>query len=310
MSHSSRVVAVVPVYFPDRDLAARLSFLSAQVDAVIVVDDGTDEAAADASLDGLPGIELIRHASNRGIAAALNSGVTVALDGGAEFVVTVDQDTLLPDGYVAACLKVFAVAESSSVRVGVVAAGSINGAPVLPHATVDGLGLMRYAIQSGMVISAECFRVCGLFDERLVIDVVDTEFCLRVWQHGMVVAAALGTDIDHQLGTPVPARFFGIPRFRDGVEKTYEYHAPFRQYYISRNGVAVAARYLRAEPRWSLSALRNDAVNFSVGFVAGPHRGRHTLAAALGVVHGVTRRRGKLSPWWTRRLAVDSPRQA
>ncbi len=304
-----QVAAVVPVFFPDPSTHARLVSLLAQVDALYVVDDGTTGDAA-AVVDGLnaSGITVIRHSDNRGIAAALNTGTMAALSAGADFVLTVDQDTAIPDGYVATCLAVFQRAQSASVKVGVVAAGSINGAPVLPHEFVSGVGLMRYAIQSGLMISANCFRDCGLFDATLVIDAVDTEFCLRAWKFGYAVAAALGTDIVHELGTPMPATFFGRPRMRDGKERTYEYHAPFRQYYISRNGVDLALRNLRSDPHWALAALKFNAFDFAVCFVAGPHRGRHFAAGAIGVVHGLVRHRGKISPWLSLRLRVTGPR--
>jgi len=302
------VAAVVPVFFPDQTTRGRLSSLLGQVDSLWVVDDGTNGEAR-LIVDGLRqnGLTILRHPTNLGIAAALNTGAEAALAAGADFVLTVDQDTDLPAGYVASCLSVFFQAEAGSVNIGIVAAGSINGAPVLPHAFVAGVGLMRYAIQSGMVISAQCFRECGLFDTRLVIDAVDTEFCLRVWSHGYGVAAGLGTDIRHELGAEMTATFFGRPRLRDGRPRTYEYHAPFRQYYISRNGVDLAFRYFRSDRRWVVSALRFNFTAFVTGLAAGPHRFKHGVAGFLGVVHGLVRHRGKLSPSWSRRLSTAKP---
>ena len=300
------LAAVVPIYFPDATTSKRLLSLLEQVDSLWIVDDGTtgdSRRIVERLRQG--GMTLLRHPMNRGIAAALNTGAEAALAAGADFILTVDQDTDLPQGYVESCLSVFRQAKAGAVKIGVVAAGSINGAPVLPHEFVAGVGLMRYAIQSGMVVSAECFRDCGLFDARLVIDAVDTEFCLRVWSHGYGVAAGLGTDITHELGTEMPATFFGRPRLRNGRPRTYEYHAPFRQYYISRNGVDLALRYIRTDRNWALSALRFNFTAFVTGLVAGPHRVKHGIAGPLGVIHGLIRRRGKLSPWWSRRLSTS-----
>jgi rhamnosyltransferase len=301
-----QVAAVVPVFFPDPATIGRMTALLGQVDILYVVDDGTTGDALQV-LDGLvqDRVTVLRHDSNRGIAAALNTGTEAALAAGADFVLTVDQDTDLPAGYVVTCLGVFEQARVGGVKIGVVAAGSINGAPVLPHEFIAGVGLMRYAIQSGLLISAECFLDCGLFDDRLVIDAVDTEFCLRVWDHGYGIAAGLGTDIVHELGTEMPAKtLFGRQRARDGVPRTYEYHAPFRQYYISRNGLDLFLRNLRSNRRWAVGAIKIDAYHFAIGFTAGPHRTKHAVAGALGLVHGLVRHRGKLSPWWSRRLTV------
>jgi rhamnosyltransferase len=201
-------------------------------------------------------------------------------------------------------VTVFERALDVGLAVGIVAAGAINGAAVIPHEFVGGIGLMRHAIQSGLLISAECLRRSGLFDERLVIDAVDTEFCLRARHQGFEVAAAAGTDIVHELGQLMPLNIFGYRLTRAGVSRQYEYHPPFRQYYISRNGIDIVTRYLRSETRWSVATLRSDFINFWVGFAAGPHRGRHAMAGLVGLTHGVLRHRGKLSPWWTRRLSL------
>jgi rhamnosyltransferase len=302
------VAAVVPVFFPDPATLGRLIALLEQVDTLYVVDDGTTgEAARVVESFGRDRLIVIRHPQNRGIAGALNTGTEAALAAGADFVLTVDQDTDLPSEYVATCVGVFDHASASHVKIGVVAAGSINGAPVLPHEYRSGVGLMRYAIQSGMLISAECFRDCGLFDDRLVIDAVDTEFCLRVWDHGYGVAAGIGTDIVHELGTEMPAKtIFGRRASCDGEPRSYEYHAPFRQYYISRNGLDLFLRNIRANRRWAVGAIKMDAYHFAIGFTAGPHRMKHGIAGTLGILHGLVRHRGKLSPWWSRRLSTST----
>ena len=299
-----RIVAVVPVYRPSPLLLDRVAALAPQVAEVIVVDDGSPGSPETIDLLESTGTRVLRHPENRGIAAALNTGIAAALEGGADVVLTLDQDTLLPEEYVDICCAVFEAAETGGLSLGAVAAGAVNGNPMLPHEYVDGIGLMAYAIQSGLMITREALEVCGPFDERLVIDLVDTEYCLRMWNAGFAIAAALGANIDHELGVPKPARVFGHRRMRDGVERTYDYHAPFRQYYISRNGIDVALRYARRNPRWAIGSTRHDLVGFLTGFLAGPARGRHFAAAALGVAHALRRKRGLLSEGWRKRLSV------
>lgn len=183
------VVAVVPTFRPDETLIERLDALSAQVNTVIVVDDGSPLDSREI-LDRVEpaGYQLVRSTQNRGIAAALNTGVRLALERNADFVLTMDQDSALPADYVAACLRAFALADPAT-RLGVVCSDRINGEPSIPERyTAEGLGIVREAIQSGFLISAECLRECGLFDERLFIDCVDTEFCLRIAERGYSIA--------------------------------------------------------------------------------------------------------------------------
>lgn len=297
------IIAVVPTFNPDAGVTARLEALAAQCDAVIVVDDGSDDRAEPA----LAGIEaagymLLRHAGNRGIAAALNTGIAAALERGADYVVNLDQDTLVPPGYVAACLAVFDGA-ASATRLGIVCADAINGAPSIPpRHSPEGFGLVGEAIQSGMVISAECLRVAGLMDERLFIDCVDTEFCLRVGEAGFRIAVASGTNLEHALGAQVPFKPFGVQRTRDGRASLYQYHSPVRRYFITRNNIDLGLRYLRTQPRWVASAARRESVPAVKHIVGGPYRLRHLLAAVCGTAHGLIRRRGPLSPALRRAL--------
>jgi rhamnosyltransferase len=299
----SRVVAVVPTFHPDDRVIERLEALSAQVDSVIVVDDGSS-ADADSVLADIEGagFRVVRTGENRGIAAALNTGTRLALDDHADFVVTIDQDSLLPDGYVRACLDVFEGA-ASATRLGVVTVDSINGHPSIPpRHSPEGFGLVGEAIQSGFVISADCLERCGLFDERLFIDCVDTEFCLRIGEMGYRIAIAAGTNLEHELGHQVPLKPFGIQRYHDGVPATYEYHGPYRRYFIVRNNVDLWLRYARKQPRWVASSIRRE-INPSVRTIlSGPQAQRQLLATLIGAVHGVRHVRGPMPARWRKAL--------
>jgi rhamnosyltransferase len=299
----SRVVAVVPTFHPDDGVIDRLKALSAQVDGVIVVDDGSS-ADADGVLASVEaaGYRLVRSKSNRGIAAALNTGARLALDDGADFVLTIDQDSTLPDGYVRACLEVFDAA-ASATRLGVVTVDCINGHPSIPpRHSPEGFGLVGEAIQSGFVITAECLQNCGLFDERLFIDCVDTEFCLRIGEKGYRIAIAPGTNLEHELGQQVPYRPLGIQRYHDGVPETYEYHGPYRRYFIVRNNVDLWLRYARTQPRWVASSIRRE-INPSVRTIlSGPQALRQLLATLIGAVHGLRRVRGPMPTRWRKAL--------
>ncbi|MBK4346420.1 glycosyltransferase [Lacisediminihabitans changchengi] len=297
MDRPSTVIAVVPTFVPDVGVLERLRSLAQQVDSIIVVDDGSPERAS-VVLDSIDaaGFELIRTGRNSGIASALNTGTRLALERGAHFVLTLDQDSLLPPDYVADCLHAFSLA-APETKVGVVCADRINGAPSIPGSyTPEGLGVVREAIQSGFVIRREVLEQCGLFDARLFIDDVDTEFCLRIARHGWLTVVGPGTDITHSLGEQALLRPFGLQRYINGEPARYQYHRPFRRYYITRNNIDLYLRYLRSSPRWVLSSVRRELSPTFTTIVSGPHRLRHLLAASVGLVHGLARHRGPLSP--------------
>ena len=297
---AGRNIAVVPTFHPDDGGVGRLEALGRQVDQVIVVDDGSG-AGADGILDqaAAAGVVVRRLARNSGIAAALNDGVRAALADGADYVVNLDQDTDLPEDYVSIALGLFARGNPVT-RLGIVCVDAVNGAPALPTwISPEGFGLVPEAIQTGFVISRECLETVGLFDERLVIDCVDTEYCLRVRDHGFRIAVARGTDIRHSIGRRAELRPFGVPLRHRGTGRiaTYQYHSPFRRYYIARNNIDLILRNLARRPRWVLAVLKREMGGMIVSMVSGPQRVAQVLAIVTGTVHGLVRRRGMIPGW-------------
>lgn len=291
--------AIIPTFHPDADVVARVEALRGQVDRLIVVDDGSGPSA-NAVLDAIEATadHVVRSPDNGGIAAALNSGIRLALDEGAEFLLTVDQDTDLPADYVRTALSVFERANPVT-RVGMVVVDAVNGRPAIPPwRSPEGFGLVPEAIQTGSLIRAEVLHEVGLLDERLFIDCVDTEYCLRVREAGFSIAIASGTDIRHSIGQRAPLRPFGIAmRHDDGRIATYQYHSPFRRYYIARNNIDLVLRFGPKQPRWAMQTTKRETGGMIVSMVSGPQRLKHVLAIAVGSVHGLLRRRGRMPAW-------------
>ncbi|HWL00864.1 MAG TPA: glycosyltransferase [Microbacteriaceae bacterium] len=265
------VVAVVAAFRPDDGFRERVRVLLEQVESVVIVDDGS----------GVPPIaeeriDWIAHPTNLGIGAALNTGVARARSLGATHVLTLDQDTLLHPDYVASVSGAFDAA--TITRAGVAVADVINGVASIPtwHSP-EGLPLAPEAIQSGMLVSVDCIDDAGAFDERLFIDSVDREFCHRIRERGWAVVIASGASIEHEIGRLEPLRAGG----------SYEWHAPFRQYYIARNGVIVARRFRHAEREWSNAMLRATFDEARKLVRNGPRRAKHALASGIGVLHGL-----------------------
>ena len=93
MYRGTRVAVVVPSFNVESRIAATLRAIPDFVDHVIVVDDGsTDSTSAHASVIGRTGQELLRHARNLGVGAAIASGYRRGLAGGADVLVVMAGD--------------------------------------------------------------------------------------------------------------------------------------------------------------------------------------------------------------------------
>ena len=96
MSSGSRAHPALCLVIPAYRAAAAIAGVVARAHgaapgaAVIVVDDGSDDATACAA--DAAGAEVLRHPTNHGKGQAIASGIAAALDAGAEVIVTLDAD--------------------------------------------------------------------------------------------------------------------------------------------------------------------------------------------------------------------------
>ena len=272
------VAAVVPTYNPSPSLIANLESLMAQVDAVVVVDDGSATPETDELLGRAEtlGAVVLRTCENRGIAHALNVGVEdVRSRLAPDFIITMDQDTHLADDYLATALAAFTSAPAEA-RLQVVTCESEGELPrpVLREAPWGAVPLDPF--QSGMVLRAGVFDEIGPFREDFFIDCVDVEFYLRLLRAGLGVVIAPGCVIDHHLGELHTVRLPGYVR-------TFSYHQPFRRYYIVRNRLATLRAMAIHEPTWALRVLRGELLSTVKGFLLGPDRRAQWIASWAGV---------------------------
>ena len=99
MWRDAAIHVVVPAYREERLLPRMLRRVPAFVDRIVVVDDGSDDATAEAARSVAdPRIDVIRHAENRGVGAAIVTGYRRAFELGASVaVVMAGDDQMHPD---------------------------------------------------------------------------------------------------------------------------------------------------------------------------------------------------------------------
>jgi rhamnosyltransferase len=235
----------------------RLLAISPQVAGIVVVDDGSGHEATEV-LDAASsvGATVVRLSFNSGIATALNAGVVAASENKADFVLIFDQDSLVPSGFVAALVREYLDASADGLRAGSVSPESVAGISQASARRVGHHRLANHPIQSGTIYPRHVLERVGRFDEALFIDLVDTEYALRLEKSGLLPLVAPGIQLSHRLGA---SRQIFVMR----KSVTVGLSSPFRYYYRSRNRVIVAARYFR---RWPFRMMREtirDVAQFS-----------------------------------------------
>lgn len=93
MFEGQRIAVVVPAYREERLIRRTLDSLPDYVDRVVVVDDASDDRTSEAALSwGDARLEVVRHAENRGVGAAIATGYARAFESAADVAVVVGGD--------------------------------------------------------------------------------------------------------------------------------------------------------------------------------------------------------------------------
>lgn len=270
---SSPVAAVVPAFEPDADdLRALVVSLLDQGVPTIVVDDGSAAAGYLAELSSL-GASTIRHPANRGIARSLNDGLDFAHSRGAGWLLTVDQDSTLPAGYVDTLLA------AAGPRVGVIGAETIidtTGDLRYPTRQVGDLLVTDEVFQTGSLWSVSALQLVGGFDESFGIDGVDAAACLALREAGFLIALAPGVRLEHHYGSGRAVRLLGRSVWATG-------HSPSRRETMVRNRLRLLPREFRQSPTQALRSARRLGMNVLLAVTVEDDRWAKAKGAARGL---------------------------
>lgn len=234
----SNVAAGIVTYNPDlQRLTENIAAIRPQVDRVILVDNGSDNALERLRpFSDSADIQIILNDRNIGIAAALNQIMAAAEAGGYPWCVTLDQDSVSPDGMVAAYLNYDQIDDA----VGIMFPLRVDrNRPNFSYkhtgdyeVSTTGLG----PITSGAMVNLDAWRTVGGFFEPLFIDYVDFEFNARLFRHGYKAVRENQRVLVHELGRCEEHIFFGR-------KVLVTNHSPMRKYYKARNSLYYNAVY-------------------------------------------------------------------
>lgn len=234
------VWAIVVSYCGGEQLFKTISALLNQVDHIHIVDNASTKLSLQVlqQLAAMPDISVSLLPKNMGIGYALNRGVERAHEAGAQWVLSMDQDSTADKGLLQAYAK------------------ALNHAPELvclaPNILNHGLGKKKrdadldFAITSGNLVKINLLNHIGGFDEDLFIDGVDIDLSLRIRLTGAHIRRIEAAVLYHELGRKHLAK--GM------LAKFYTVHSPLRRYYMYRNHLLLLRRHALRFPLFMIKA--------------------------------------------------------
>jgi rhamnosyltransferase len=281
------VCAVVVTYHPDDDVLDNLATLRPQVQALIVVDNGSPQRSVERlhALQPTLDYSLIENQENLGIAAALNQGVRWALEGGYKWVSLFDQDSKVTAGYIDAMLDASRDRSNEAAILVPQYVDSRRGHIIPPSYTGD--GNLALTMTSGSFIKKSVFTQHGWFAEELFIGGVDYEYSLRLRSRGEVLKECRDAVLLHAPSTPRPFTVFGTTLFYTSN------YGPLRRYYSERNRVWLLRKYGKRFPRLIYGLSQASLKDFIKLLLGESDKGSKISQMAQGVFDGLRTRMGR-----------------
>lgn len=216
---------------------------------VLIIDNASDDNTLQILRSmGHPRLRLIRNDRNLGVGTAFNQGMRQAREYGADWMMVLDQDSLLaPDALEKLLDAANVLLRGSDIRPSAVfPTVRCKSYPDVIHYPMNwtGTGFQAVApqhaqraepqripvdtsISSGALYRIETLEAIGGFNEGYFIDFVDHECHLRLARAGYGLWWVRDAEIFHELGAIRKMTDTGL-----WIE-----HAPFRYYYMARNMV-------------------------------------------------------------------------
>lgn len=248
---SKRIAAAVVLYHPDNKVPGNINSYVDQVDIVFAIDNteqGQNNDKIRNSLLENPKIIYIANRENLGIAAALNIGANHALQAGYSFLLTMDQDSAASPTLVADLTDGthgFVIGE-----IGILSPfHSIKTDPCPP---TDKTVQVLTAWTSGSLLNLSAYLKTGPFTEKLFIDFVDHEYCLRLNLEGYKILKVNKAILTHNFGIDLKRHRF---LWKHPVASN---HSALRRYYITRNRFYIASQFHKKFPDF----FRDDLILF------------------------------------------------
>lgn len=293
------VCAVIVTYGPDPVLLRKVvASVASQVGHVVVFDNGSRAVDVVGLLAGQERVSVVPSGLNVGLGAALNRACERARQMGFQYVLLMDQDSVLADGMV----QTLGTALVDLQQAGHVAAvgpqfrDARSGEPApfvrfgfpLNRKLRGGAGQRiscDFLITSGSLVPVAALERIGPMDEALFIDNLDMDWCFRAKRAGFSLHGICDAQMAHSIGEELRASWVK----QDGVIV----HKPFRLYFIMRNRVLLYRR--RYTPRvWIAQDVPRLVLKFVGNALFLPQRWQRLVFMCRGVRDGLLGRGGGL----------------
>ncbi|MBQ3817261.1 MAG: glycosyltransferase family 2 protein, partial [Clostridia bacterium] len=234
-----KVAAGITLYNPEIPrLEENLKSVTPQVEKVYIIDNGSQNITDIRSLiSEFKSVSLFENGENLGIAAALNQMSKSAFEEGYEWLLTLDQDTVIESELIK---KYSRYTEMDKVALLTPYIDDEYEPDILRSSISTPYETVKRCYTSASLTLLSAWKEVGGYDESMFIDCVDFDYCTTLIENGYIILRDNDAVVSHRLGKAKEVRFFMPIGRLFNIQKlkkpffTYN-HSPLRTYYYARN---------------------------------------------------------------------------
>jgi GT2 family glycosyltransferase len=257
-------IASVTVLYNGADVLRRhldaLKEQSRKIDEIIVVNNASSDESLELLAQAYPEVKVINLFRNCGVGGGLAAGLDYAIGRNHDWIWLFDQDSVPSRHGLELLLAARWHLDDPADNVAILASVCVHpetkmpcpglswrGGLLLPRREDEGrdITFVDSVITSGSLIRRSAVEAVGLPRSDFFMDFVDYEHCLRMRRHGFRIAVVRESVISHTLGDPKKFNILGRAKY-------WPDHAPWREYYMTRNEIFTIWQYY---PQWKIKGL-------------------------------------------------------
>jgi len=231
-----KILSGIITYNPNiKRLEENIRAVVDQVDLVLVIDNASNNVQDIWNLlNDFSNISLIKNTGNLGVAHALNQEAIYGIKNSYEWLLSLDQDSVVPDGLIEEYKKY-----TEDDEIGMICCKiKDRNFGELDYAAkkTSGTEYAETCITSASLLKLSAWEKTGGYYEPFFIDSVDFDLCSSLIENGYKILRTNNVTLLHEVGQ-------GTKVYVLGKDRQLTNHSPLRYYYIYRNGLKYGKRH-------------------------------------------------------------------
>ena len=229
-----RILVGIVTFNPDLGrLEENLSAVLAEpIDYVLVFDNGSENISEICTLTEYYQTGIYKNNCNTGIASALRYIMNFAISNDYDWVMTLDQDSVIRSGLVKEYKSYESKLRDAAMLTCIIQDRNFTESNSYDNKTHE----ITRCISSAAFINVKCYEQTAGYDEKMFIDYVDFDMCYSLIEAGFKIYRIPFLGLLHEVGNGRNVSFFG-------KQYIVYNHSACRKYYLIRNSIYCAKKH-------------------------------------------------------------------